>query len=178
VKINELKRIIKEEIGKFFLTREYSLEEELILENEIYLSELLDPEDYYEYEGGKGLYTYKDSNEDEFFVRLAYTPLTTKSYFELKTGWIGKNGRPVYEPSIPPYSPKASAIYLQKRSNTVAKIYKDEIVPFLKKQTLADTMVVKPISDSRKRFAQMLLKKFTPSEDFNVDLENLIVVKK
>jgi hypothetical protein len=173
----ELQKLIQKEVKECFKQNPYSLEDELILENEIIISELLDPEDSYEYEGRKGLYYYKDINNVIFFVRLTYQPLSDP-YFELKTGWLDKQGKPQYEPSTPPISPDSSAIDLDKRSNTVAKIYRDEIVPFFKKQDLADRMVIKPISHSRSRFSRMLINKFTPKQDFTIDQENLVVSKK
>lgn len=176
MEVKDLQKLIKNEIKEFFKTNNYSLEDELILENEIILSELLDPEDSYEYEGSKGLYYYKDINNVKFFVRLTYQPLSDP-YFELKTGWIDKQGKPQYEPSTPPISPESSAIDLDKRSNTLAKIYRDEIIPFFKQQQLSGKIVIKPISPSRSRFSRMLINKFTPKEDFTIDLENLTVYK-
>lgn len=176
MKVKILQELIKNEVKEFFKTNKYSLEDELILQNEIILSELLDPENSYEYEGSKGLYYYKDVNNVKFFVRLTYQPLSDP-YFELKTGWINKQGKPQYEPSTPPLSPDSSAIDLDKRSNTVAKIYRDEILPFFKEQDLSNKMVIKPISPSRSRFSRMLINKFTPKNGFNIDLENLTIYK-
>lgn len=173
----ELQKLIQKEVKEFFKQNPYSLEDELILENEIIISELLDPEDSYQYEGSKGLYYYKDANNVKFFVRLTYQPLTSP-YFELKTGWLDRQGKPQYEPSTPPMSPDSSAIDLDKRSNTVAKIYRDEIIPFFKQQNLTNKMIIKPISPSRSRFSRMLINKFTPKHDFTIDSENLIVSKK
>jgi len=177
MKPSELRQLIREEIDLFFKENRYSLEDELVLTNEIILSELLDPTDYYSFEGSKGFYIYKDNNGDEFFVRLTYQSSDNKPYFELKTGWFDESGKPKYEPSIPPYSPKASGVYLQKRSNTVAKIFKDEIIPFFKQQNLSDIMVIKPISLSRARFSRMLINNFVSKDEFNIDLENLTITK-
>jgi len=177
MKPTELKIFINEELKKFFKLNPYSLEDELILESEIILSELLDPTDYYQYSGSKGLYTYKDINGNEFFVRLAYQAVGSNPFFELKTGWFDEEGNAKYEPSIPPYSPKASGIDLQKRSNTVAKIFKDEIIPFFNQQNISDTMVIKPISASRARFSRIMISKFVPKDKFNIDLDELIIKK-
>lgn len=174
--MKNLKKIVKEEIEKFFQTNSYSLENELILENEIMLGELLDPTDYYEYEGSKGFYTYKDSQENIFFVRLVYLPINPPM-FELKTGWVDENGKPKYEPSIPPNSPKSSSIYLHKRSNTVAKIFRDEILPFFDNQDLSNIMVFRPISPSRSRFVKIMINKLVPKNKYKIDLENLIIEK-
>lgn len=177
MKVKELQELIKSELTEFFKHNKYSLEDELVLENEIILSELLDPEYSYQYEGSKGLYYYKDSNNVNFFVRLTYQPLSNP-YFELKTGWLNNKVKPQYEPSTPPISPDSSAIDLDKRSNTLAKIYRDEILTFFKEQELSNKMVIKPISASRSRFYRMLISKFTPKAKFNLDLENLTIYKK
>ncbi len=176
MKKKELKQVIKEETKKFFNKYPYSLEDELILENEIMLGELLDPSDYYEYEGSKGFYFYVDSQGHKFFVRLVYQP-TTNPHFEFKTGWIDEKGKPKYEPSIPPNSAKSSSMYLHKRSNTVAKIFKDEILPFFDNQNISNIMVFKPISPSRARFAKIMIKKLTPKDKYKIDFKNLIIEK-
>lgn len=176
--VDSLKELIKEEIHIFFKNNPYLLEDELILENEIILLELLDISDYYEYDGSKGFYSYKDNNNDSFFVRLTYQNVGKNPYFELKTGWFDENGKVQYEPSIPPSSPKSSSIYLQKRSNTVAKIFKDEIIPFFNQQELSTIIVIRPISASRARFSRMMINKFVDKNKFNVDLENLTITKK
>lgn len=178
MKQNRFREILEEEINIFFKSNLYSLEDELILENEIILGEMLDISDYYPYEGLKGLYTYKDDNGDEFFVRLAYQPIGSNPFFELKTGWLDENGKAHYEPSTPPYSPKSSSIYLQKRSNTLAKIFKDELIPFFEQQNLSNIIIIKPISASRSRFSRIMLNKLVPKNKFNVNLDELTITKK
>ena len=164
----KLTEIIDEEIKNFFESNDYSLEDELILTNEIWLGELLNPNDSYKYYGRKGFFKYKDLNGVEFFAILVYQP-TKNPYFELKTGWIDDNGNPKYEPSIPPVSPKASSMDWDKRSNTVAKIYRDELLPFFKSQKLSDKIIIKPISNSRMKFAERLVKKFTDKKQFKIE---------
>ncbi len=176
-KKTNLRETIDKELANFFTINKYSLEDELILENEIILSELLDPPDYYSYEGSKGFYTYYDNDGNKFFVRLVYQPIGSNPYFELKTGWFDEEGKAKYEPSIPPYSSKASGIYLQKRSNTVAKIFRDEIIPFFGNQSLSNTIVIRPVSASRARFSKMMINKFVPKNKFDVDLEDLTIKK-
>lgn len=160
------------------ISSKFSLEEHLLQENETILGELLDPENHYPYTGSKGMYKYQDQNGNWFFVRMIYQPIGKHPFFELKTGWINKEGRPQYEPHIPPYSEKSSAIYLQKRSDTLGKIFRDEILPFFKSQDLSNTLVIWPISASRSRFSKIMINKFVSKEDFNVDLDNLIIRKK
>jgi len=175
MKLNNLKKIVKEELQKHFKSHPYSLEDELIIENEVMLGELLNPNNSYPYEKvSKGFFTYEDLNGVKFFVRAAYTP-GPQNYFEFKTGWFDENGKATYEPSTPPISPNSSAIDWDKRSDTVAKIYRDEILPFFKQQTLTDVMVIKPISSSRMKFAERLVKKFTP-EDFTIEFKDKEII--
>jgi hypothetical protein len=75
----------------------------------------------------------------------------------------------------PPISPNSSAIDWDKRSDTVAKIYRDKILPFFKQQTLTNLMVIKPISSSRMKFAERLVKKFTP-EDFTTEFKDKEII--
>lgn len=118
------------------------------------LGELLDPNNSYDYqEKSKGFWTYIDINNNLFFVRLIFQP-TTDPYFELKTGWID-NGKPRYD--LPNNSTSQD---WDKRSNTVAKIYKDEIIPFFNNQTLNDTLIIKPLDIKRYQFSIRLINKF------------------
>jgi hypothetical protein len=178
MKPEKLRNIIKEELQKYFEIHPYSLEDELIMETEIMLGELLNPDNALSYEKvSKGFYTYEDPNGVKFFVRAAYVP-EPQNYFEFKTGWFDQNGKATYEPSVPYGNQETSALDINSRSDTVAKIYRDEILPFFKQQTLTDTMVIKPISSSRMKFAERLVKKFTP-EDFTIDFKNReITIKK
>ena len=171
MKLNNLKKLIKEELEEYFKTNSYSLKDELIIENEIILGELLNPDNSYPYKKvSKGFFTYEDLNGVKFFVRATYTP-EPQNYFEFKTGWFDENEKVNYDPSIPPVSPNSSAIDWDKRSDTVAKIYRDEILPFFKQQALTNLMVIKPISSSRMKFAERLVKKFTPNE-FKIDFKD------
>ena len=175
--VNTLSKIVKSEIEEFFKEHTYSLSDELMLENSILIGELLDPDTGYDYQGQKGTYTYKDISGDTFFVRAHYVPPPT-NYLEFKTGWLDEKGRPQYEPSTPPHSKNSSAIYATKRSDTVAKIYRDEILPFFEKQDLTDLLVIKPISASRLKFAERLVRKFTPTDKFDIEYGSPLIIKK
>ena len=175
MKLNNLEKIVKEELQKHFKNHPYSLKDEMIITNEVMLGELLNPDNSYPYEKvSKGFFTYEDLNGVKFFVRAAYTP-EPQNYFEFKTGWFNENGKATYEPSTPPVSPNSSAVDWDTRSDTVAKIYRDEILPFFKQQTLTDVMVIKPISSSRMKFAERLVKKFTP-EDFTMEFKDKEII--
>ena len=175
----KLTDIINNELKDFFNHNDYSLKDELLIINEILLGELLDPNNAYNYYGSKGFFKYKDLNDVEFFVRLTYQP-TNNPYFELKVGWIDDNGKPIYEPSIPPVSPNSSSIDWDKRSNTLAKIFKDELIPFFVSQKLSNTIKIKPISTSRMKFSERLVNKFVDKNKFKITINNkeIIIIKK
>ena len=162
--LSELTNMIDCEIQKYLVENESDLSEELMIETNILLGELLNPDNSYEYEGSKGWFHYNDINKNTYFVRLAYQP-TLNPFFELKTGWYDSNNVPQYDP---PIAPNTTALDWDKRSNTVAKIYRDEIIPFFISQNLSDTMIFNPISTSRYNFSIRLIKKFTP-EEFKIE---------
>jgi hypothetical protein len=153
------------------LTEDWELNESIIM------GELLNPDESFSYEGDKGLYFYKDSSDNEYFVRLAYQ-VTESPYFEFKTGWFEGNDRskPRYDPALPP---NVTALDNNKRGNTVAKIYRDELIPRFEQNDLSNKLVIKPISSSRYQFSIRLVKKFTPSNmEVIEDYPNSITIKK
>lgn len=179
MKLDNLRTLIKEELKEYFKTNPHSIEDESIIENEIILGELLNPDNSYPYvKEGNGMWSYKDMNDVKFIVRLIYQP-TSFPYMEFKTGWVNLDGKIQYEPSIPPISPNSSVIDWDKRSDTVAKIYRDEILPFFKQHPLTNIILIKPISPSRMKFAERLVKKFTPNE-FKIEFKDkeIQIIKK
>lgn len=155
--IDQLQELIKTEIKLILKSNELSDSELWLTENAILLGELLNPNEAYSYTGTKGWFKYNDMYNNTFFVRLTYQP-TKNPYFELKTGWYDINGNAKYDPSVPENS---SAMDWDKRSNTVAKIYRDEILPFFDNQMLCNKIIFKPISVSRYQFSKRLIYKFT-----------------
>ena len=73
MKLDNLKQIIKEELEEHFKTNSYSLEDEMIITNEVIMGELLNPDYSYPYEGKKGYYEYKDMNKETCSGGDAYT---------------------------------------------------------------------------------------------------------
>lgn len=143
----------------------------------IIMGELLNPDESFNYEGDKGLYFYKDSLDNEYFVRLVYQ-VTSDPYFEFKIGWFEDNNisKPRYNPPLPP---NVTALDNNKRGNTVAKIYRDELIPRFEQNDLSNQLIIKPISDSRYQFSIRLVKKFTPlSMEIIEDFPNSITIKK
>ena len=119
------------------------------------LGELLDPNNFYQYKEEKirNLWTYNDIMENKFFIRLTYTPVQVP-YFELKTGWLDK-GKPRYD--LPD---NITAKDWDKRSNTVAKIYRDEVLPRFIKQNNVDILKIIPNDIKRYQFSIRLVNKF------------------
>lgn len=180
MKTSDLRQIIKEELNAFFQKNPYSELDEWLIIEEVTLGELLNPNCAYPYYGEKGYYEYKDMNDVVFFVRMSYQSTkwdeNNNGYMEFKTGRLNDDDKAVYEPSILPNSNKSSAIDKDKRSDTVAKIYRDEILPLFEKQKLTNVMVIKPISSSRMKFAERLVKKFTPVDIFTISNEDSMII--
>lgn len=134
--------------------------EENVYESYALMAELLNPEDSYKYtEVVKGIWSYQDIFENNIFVRITYQP-TTEPYFEMKTWWINENGMKVYDEV-----PKSSTVQdWDKRSNTIAKIFRDEIIPLFKNQTLTDILRLVPVTRSRYLFAKRMAEKFIPKD--------------
>lgn len=129
------------------------------------LGELLNPDSAYSYEQKiKGLWEYKDIEGNTYFVRMVYQP-TNQPHFELKTGYYDNN-KPKYDPSVPPNS---TAQDWDKRSDTVAKIYRDEVIPSFLKQDLCNILIIKPLEIKRYQFSVRLVNKFTPTDKINIE---------
>jgi hypothetical protein len=154
------------------ITKEILFEEEDKL-----MVEVVNPDgERFEYEESniKGLYIYKDSLDNLYFARITYSP-SSPPRFEFKVGWFEDNdiSKPKYNPQLPPNTTSMDDL---KRRNTVAKIYRDEILPYLKdNQKLAKQLDINPISQSRYIFSQRLIQHHTPSE-YNIDLKDRKIV--
>jgi len=162
---------------KYLLDNPFQEINEWLQEEDNLMDEIVNPEgDKFEYKQiEKGLFTYKDSLDNLYFIRMTYQP-TDSPYFEIKIGWFEDNNlsKPKYEPNLPSNSTSLDNI---KRRNTVAKIYRDEILPlFLQSSKLSNKLIVKPISNSRFIFSQRLIQNNTP-EEFNIttDKDNIII---
>lgn len=174
----KLRQILNEIIQELKDKHQYDpkdIGDENLFDSYIMLAELLDPNDAYPYTGNKEWYKYEDINGNEFHVRLAYMPASPE-FWELKTWWMNDKGRPIYD-KLPP---NVTVMDWDKRSNTVAKIFRDELLPLFKSQNLSNLMYVRPIDSKRYYFSMRLLKKFIPKdweiiEDFP---KKITVVKK
>jgi hypothetical protein len=149
--------------------------DENLFENYILLGELLDPNNSYEYTKiNRNTYGYIDASGNNFYVKITYQP-TQEPYMEVKAYWIDlKTNKPVYDKL-----PNVTAKDWDKRSNTVAKIYQDEIIPFFKSQDLTDLMVFLPLDPKRYQLSIRMVKKFN-KDNFEIieDFPNKITIVK
>ena len=148
-------------------------EETLLEEEDQLMAEVVNPDgERFEYEESnvKGLYTYEDSRDNLYFARITYSP-SSPPRFEFKVGWFEDNdiSKPKYDPQLPPNTTGMDNL---KRRNTVSKIYRDEVLPYLKNnQKLAKQLDINPISDLRYAFSKRLVQRHTPPE-YNIDLRD------
>lgn len=157
MKLSDIYNKIKQE------TLNLSEKEEWEISESILLGELLDPEgEIFEYNKYKGFWVYEDSLKNLYFVRLSYNP-TSEPFMEFKTGWFENNDltKIKYDPNLPS---NVTSMDSNKRTNTVAKIYKDEVLDLFKRQNLTKKLIINPISESRYKFAIRMVNKLTPKE--------------
>jgi hypothetical protein len=129
------------------------------------LGELLNPDNAYLYQQQtKDLWIYNDIEENTYFVRIIFQP-TNQPHFELKTGYFDKNNKPQYDPAVPENSTGKD---WDKRSDTVAKIYRDEIIPYFLNQSLSNILTIKPLEIKRYQFSVRLINKFTPTDKIDI----------
>lgn len=131
-----------------------------LLITEIFLAELLDPENSYEYKERGGLYYFRDVDGIMFGAIMVAYPGKTP-FYEFKTFWVD----PETKKRIYQYLPSnSSSIHWAKRSDTVAKIFRDEIIPKFSKQEYAKLLVINPVDSKRYQFSIRMVKKFIPKE--------------
>jgi hypothetical protein len=127
------------------------------------VSELLDPSNAYQYQKvGKTTWSYEDVLGNTFYAKLAYIPKLAdnqEDYIELKTFWIDDSGKPQYSD----FNTKSTSQDLHKRSDTIAKIYRDEIIPFFINQSITNQLRIVPVDKVRYRLSKMMASKYTPS---------------
>lgn len=130
-----------------------------VLNTHIMLGELLDPSNAYEYSVYKNeIYYFDDSGGNMFCARLVFQP-TAKPFYEFKTWWV-EDGKAVYN-RLPDNTPASD---WSKRSDTVAKIFKDEIIPKFEKQRSTNRMSIIPVDSKRYQLSIRMVKKFIPND--------------
>jgi hypothetical protein len=87
-------------------------------------------------------------------------------YYEIKMGWSDLDGQERY-------LQQKTRFWDDRRSDTIAKIYRDEIVPAFKKYNgiLSNELIIKPLDIKRYQFSIRLIKKLSPS-NFEIDESN------
>ena len=132
-----------------------SLNDKNIYESYAFIGELLTPQNAYSYkESPKGLFVFTDDLGFDYFVRMVFQP-TSDPYFEIKMGWLDL-------PAQLRYKKQSEREIDERRSDTVAKIYKDEIMPSFINQTHNNKIIIKPNDIKRYQFSIRLVNKFTP----------------
>ena len=108
----------------------------------------------------------------KFYVELIFRNkvISELSHYEFQTSWLGDHGIEFEDP------PKSSES--NKRSNTVALIFRDEIVPYFMSQSNTNRRVVEPTNSVRKRYFKMLVNNFVGSNVKVFDDHNEIVLIK
>jgi len=142
--------------------------EQSIFETYALLGELLNPNNAYEYsETNKSFWEFTDDLGFDFFVRFMFTPTGIDGgYYEIKMGWSDLDGQERY-------LQQKTRFWDDRRSDTIAKIYRDEIVPAFKKYNdiLSNELIIKPLDIKRYQFSIRLIKKLSPS-NFEIDESN------
>jgi hypothetical protein len=162
MKKSELRGLIKEEIKKIKINSDYvkliSPLDKNLFESYWLLGELLNPDNSYEYTEEKTYFwVFTDNQGYDFFVRMVYQPVSTGEYWEVKMGWLDLEGKEKY------LQQKARGID-EQRSNTIAKIFRDEIIPIFINQEHINTLVIKPLDIKRYQFSLRMVNKFIPKE--------------
>jgi len=163
--IVELFKILDEldEIDEY---KKLSLSEQFIYEDGVILGELLNPNESYDYIGKKGRFYYKDSRDNLYCVRLTYNS-TSEPYMEFKTGWC-LNNNPNNVKYDPPLPDNITSMDNLRRSDTIAKIFRDELIPLFKTQNLTNIMKIQPLTVSRYQYSIRLVKKFIDTNEFDI----------
>ena len=178
----KIQKEIQREILRYRIPRTLNKNDKRHLSDSVYLAELLNPDgNIFKYKKYKeGVWDYFDSKKNLFFVNLQRFSLQgfEKTWYEFKTGWYNNNNHndPRFSPSLPPIT---TGMDMMKRTNTIAKIYRDEILPFFEKDDESNLMTILPIDIQRYQFAIRLVKKLTPKQFKVVEkYPDVILVKK
>lgn len=155
----KVRNLIREEILKIIehpIYNKLNLIEKNLFESYWLLGELLNPENSYDYKQEmKGYWVFKDNTGYEFFIRLVFQPVN-EGYWEIKMGWEDL-------PKQSKYLKQPAREIDERRSDTIAKIYKDEIIPFFLDQDFNNVLKILPLDIKRYQFSIRLIKKFTPN---------------
>jgi hypothetical protein len=144
-----------------------SWEKQDLYETYAIISEFLDAENAFDYRKvGKATWEYEDSLKNAFYVKLTFVPglsSENESYLELKSYWTNDQGKPMYSD----FNGKSSSVDLQRSSDTTAKIFRNEVIPFFDSQSISKELRIVPVDPVRYRLSKMMVKKYAP---FNYDV--------
>lgn len=179
VNMFELKPILDEIFDEIKRKGQYDckdlIDEDLLL-TEILLSELLDPSNAYPYKKYGSIYYYEDDSGVRFCVRNAGMPTTVDPHFELKTWWVDPDTKKAVYQYLPP---NTSGLTMNRRTDTIEKIFSDEIIPEFEKQNWSDLMMIKPVDSKRYQFSLRMVKKFIPKDwEIIEDFPKKIMIRK
>lgn len=119
--------------------------------------EFFEPNNSYTYEKvGVGLWKYKDEGGNIFFVSCS--KVDRNSYLEFETWWEDSSGNKIYD-KVPKIG---NNVELNKRGNTISKIFRDEIIPMFQSMKKYNSIVILPVTISRYLFTMRMIKKFIP----------------
>ena len=141
--------------GQYHYTEDW---EKNWLYSNLMLSELLNPNNAYEYKNHKNeLWYFDDSTDIRFCAFMNFNPGKTP-FCEFKPWWVDPTtNRRIYD-----HLPPTTSRDWDRRSDTVAKIFRDEIIPKFKNQTYANLLVINPVDSQRYQFSLRMVKKFIP----------------
>lgn len=178
IKLTDILNQIQQDLDYQILKGHPESNDQNLFETYTILGELLNPDNAYPYsQKTKDLWIYNDIKENTYFVRITFQP-TSQPHFELKTGYFDKNNKPQYDPATPE---NTTGIDWDKRSDTVAKIYRDEIIPYFINQSLSNVLIIKPLEIKRYQFSVRLVNKFTPIDRINIEYnkpQSISLIKK
>lgn len=150
--------------------------EESNLTSSLLLGELLNPDHAYQYINNGGLFMFKDDDNIIFGAIMNSGTGKLGNYCEFKTFWFDPETRRRIYDKLPQNS---SGIIGTRRSDTVAKIFRDEIIPNFKKQDFANILVFNPVSNQRYLFSIRMIKKFIPKDwEIEENYPKQIIIKK
>ena len=121
------------------------------------IGELLNPSHSYDYTKiGNSTFTFKDRNDIEYLLKLVYYSKNEEYVLEFKLGWLDDNGKIHYKKN---HNLENIDSF---RSDTIAKVWRDEILPLFKKQKLTNILVFNPLNNDIKRylFSLKMVQKF------------------
>lgn len=125
------------------------------------LVELLNPSNAYEYVNQKNeIWYFTDATDIKFYAIMVAYPGKIEPFYEFKTWWIDPDTNQRVYTKLPDTTTRD----LDRRSDTVAKIFRDEIIPKFKNQTYAEILVFNPADSPRYHFSLRMIKKFIPKD--------------